>query len=141
MILVLPVADTTDSATLYLRPKMSGKWGNLLDLLYRIFVKREKLEKASLEEVQYRMVLLSILCVYAIIFFHGWGYAQPFFDKLKTGTDVFIFMIIPFAVIGGISFFAFMKIFSYLNKLAAISIGLFLMAWVVIEIVVRTKNV
>jgi hypothetical protein len=114
---------------------------NLISLLMRI-ISGEKLEKASTDEVRNRMAILSMLCIFVILTFHFHKYFEFYTDRHdRTNTDLFIYIIIPFAIIAGVSIFLFYYIFGHFSKFVSIMIGILLVIWVTVEIIIRMSDV
>ncbi len=109
--------------------------GRLIDILIRIVVFRERLEKASPEEIRTRLGLLSSLCTLGLIFFHCFKLLEPVINRLRD-TTVFILMISVIALL----FFGTFAGFYRLNVKYSIIVSISLLFWVIAEIIYRTIN-
>jgi hypothetical protein len=119
---------------------------NLISLLIRIFVHREKLEKATPRQIIGGMTLLSLLCLFGVLNFYLWSNYGSYFTKyanqFKTNLTVFFFVLLPFAlIVAGSGYYFFRLLTRLLNKRYSIIFGIGALVWFIIEVIIRTKNV
>ena len=112
----------------------------IISLLIRTVVFGERFEKSSDDEIKNGMALLSLLSAYVIIFFHFHKQVFSLLNSFSTSSEALI-LIVPMAVIGAISIFASSHLFKSFSKRTSILICTILILWIIIEIIIRVKNV
>lgn len=109
--------------------------GRLIDILIRIVVFRERLEKASPEEIRTRLGLLSSLCTLGLIFFHFFKFLEPVINRLRDTTACMLM-----GAVIGLIFCGLLAGFYRLSVKYSIIVSVSLLFWVIAEIIYRTIN-